>query len=263
MIQRNKKNEPSPGSWENILRAVACHLVLDTQFQRPRHIKVQTSKSEASWKRQGCLSVSASLCSLCPAGASGNTRLQCRRLKGPPEQSILSSPGDTRLAHGDSDCPQYSHSSRLRQRGYYYPSMTKIIKGFYPLQPFSSSRHPRVSPPPRSTLKDAQPGAGSRPWERLALVAAVLLRGRDERKNNSRGFPSPPCCPPRPRRPFHLPARGSFISDRGAMGPLRPPPPRHRPAPPSGGRCRGQMAAVPSFPGREGCWAPATAAVTA
>lgn len=78
---------------------------------------------------------------------------------------------------------------------------------------------------------DAQPGAGRGPWERLALVTAVLLRGTDERKNNSRGFPSPPCPPtaappalssPGPRL-FHLRPR----CDRAPPTPAA----RHRPAP--------------------------------
>lgn len=96
-----------------------------------------------------------------------------------------------------------------------------------------------------TTLRDAGPGAGRGPWERLALAAAVLLRGRDERGNSSRGFP-------------HLllarrgPA-GSFIWRPAALsspaevrpGPLRPPPP----GPAFGRRCRGQMAAGPACPG--------------
>lgn len=160
-----------------------------------------------------------------PCRSPGNTRLQCRMLKGPLEQSILSSPGDTCLAHGDSDCPQYSHSFCLRQRRSYYPPMIQIMKGFYPLQPFSS-RHPRASPPPRIAPRDAQPGAApGNAWRCFALSrCAAEMRG----KTTPEDSPHLRARPARPRRLFHLPARGSFISGRGAMGPLRPPPPRHR-----------------------------------
>jgi len=83
-----------------------------------------------------------------------------------------------------------------------------------------------------STTAGSQEGtAAPRPWESPALVAAVPLRGRDEKKNNSRGVPSPPVVAPR-RGPagsfisqrqqlFHLPRRGA---NRSALAAAAPPP---------------------------------------
>lgn len=51
VIQRNKKGDLHQVPGGTILEAAVCHLVLDTQLQRLRHIKVQTSQSEASWRR--------------------------------------------------------------------------------------------------------------------------------------------------------------------------------------------------------------------
>lgn len=59
-------------------------------------------------------------------------------------------------------------------------------------------------------------------WRWLPLsCCAAQMRG----KTTPGASPHPRARPPRPRRPFHLPARGSFISGRGATGPLRPPRP--------------------------------------
>lgn len=92
-------------------------------------------------------------------------------------------------------------------------------------------------------------------WESPALAAAVPLCGRDEKKNNSWGFPSPPVLAPHrgptgsfisPRqRRFHLPPGGANRSPRAiaATGRAR----RHRG---SAQRCRHQMAGDLGCPAR-------------
>lgn len=95
---------------------------------------------------------------------------------------------------------------------------------------------------------DAQPGAGRGPWERLALVTAVLLRGTDERKNNSRGFPSPPCPPAAAPPALSSPGPQLFhLRPRCERAPPIPPP-RHRPAPFGPARPNGRW----PVPAREG-----------
>lgn len=69
-----------------------------------------------------------------------------------------------------------------------------------------------------------------RPWESPALAAAVLLRGRDEKKNNSWGFPSPPILAlhhgpassfmSKRQRLFHLPPGGANRSPLAAAAPV-------------------------------------------
>lgn len=99
-----------------------------------------------------------------------------------------------------------------------------------------------------------------RPWESPALAAAVPLRSRDEKKNNSRGFPSPPVLAPAPAPPaLSSPsASGSFISARrceslpspqpaSALGPTLPGPNGRSP----GRSCKAQLAGKALLAGKE------------
>lgn len=120
----------------------------------------------------------------------------------------------------------------------------------HPLAPFPFGKHPQSLPSSTQIPDGCSAGAaaasasqlgGDRgaaawgsawgpaplwPWESPVLAAAVLLRGRDEKKNNSRGFPSPPVLAPRRgpagsfiskrQRLFHLPPRGANRSPLAA-----------------------------------------------
>lgn len=69
---RNEK-WPSSGTWGSLWGKATCHLVLETQPQSPRQIKVQTSKSQAFWGRCGAIWPSTRLSSRAPVSHWGQT----------------------------------------------------------------------------------------------------------------------------------------------------------------------------------------------